>query len=179
MWTEKTAQPSLLLSTAMNTIRQRTIEKISQAFIACSSVDSFAQQVVDITRENFKFYFVSLWILDKKEQKIHFRTGTGELGRVMRERKFHVSTESKGMVATSVRENKVVIDAWSSRGGHLLYSLPLNAQKVSKLLVEFVEESIRPSPLFPSSSEIIVPLRTTEKPIGALDIHSDRKDDFD
>lgn len=157
----------------------KLIDQVSQIVKSSPTLNQFTQQVVDLIRDNFDFYFVSLFLVNAAREMVDFYAGTGEIGQVLRKLGHRFNITSKGMVGTAISENKVIIDDYYSGGGFFVTALPSNMQLQPISPPQFVTEVWRAHPLLPGTqSQIIIPLRTQQGIIGVLDIHSSKKEDF-
>ena len=160
-------------------ISTHVLEKINDIASSVANVDRFAREVVDLIRTEFKFYFMGVFLVDATGQWICFRAGTGEAGRIMREAGHRIGIDSQGMIGIATRENKICIDDFRSSGSFFVNALPSDVQQKPTLSLQRVDDPRRPSPLLPDTrSQMIVPLRRAKGVIGAIDIHSDKPDDF-
>lgn len=143
-------------------------------------LDQTTQRIVNLISESFGFYFVGLFLVNRRKQWVDFYAGTGEIGRLLREKGYRFGASTRGMMSISFSQNKVCIDDFLSSGGFLAVSLPPDMEIASIPVAEFVEDRYRPSPLLPETkSQMIIPLRVPQGVIGVIDIHSRTQDDFD
>lgn len=115
------------------------------------------QQVVDLIRERFDFYYVALFMLDEAGKNAVLRAGTGKAGRIMLERQHKLEVGDTSMIG------------WAC------------AHKQARIALDVGDEPVRfANPLLPQThSEMALPLRIGDKVIGALSIQSELPAAFD
>jgi GAF domain-containing protein len=140
--------------------RSRYLEASSQVSHTASSIldiDELIARIVDLIRERFDLYHVSMYMLDESGHWAEYRGGTGEAGRLDLERKFRLEVGGHSMVGqcTATAQARV-------------------AQDVSH------ETERVADPLLPDTrSEAVLPLIARGRVIGALDAQSAQLGSFD
>jgi GAF domain-containing protein len=114
-------------------------------------------QIVELIRERFDFYYVGLFLMDAEDRYAVLQQGTGEAGRVMKERGHRLEVGSQSTVG------------WAC------------ANKQARIALDVGQEAVRfANPLLPDMrSEMALPLRVGERVVGALDVQSTRVAAFD
>jgi GAF domain-containing protein len=112
--------------------------------------------VVELLREAFNYYHVSVSLVDRIAGDVVFRAGTGEAGKAMRQEQCRLKMGSEGIIG------------WVAGAGQ-----PLLVNDVSR------EPRFLPHPMLPETkAELAVPLQVGRKNIGVLDVQSDRPEAF-
>ena len=123
---------------------------VSRAITQVMEPEELLVRVVDLVRERFDFYYVGLFLLDDSGRQAILRAGTGEAGRIMRERKHRLEVGGQSMVG------------WVS------------ANRKARIALDVGQEAMRfANPLLPDTrSEMALPLQMGERMLGVLDIQS-------
>ena len=150
------------LAEATGKLRRRadqleTSAEIAHAATSLLDPDLVVTQVVEMIRERFDFYYVGLYLTDDVGRHAVLRQGTGEAGRVMKE-----------------RGHRLEIGTTSLVGGAC-------AHKQARIALDVGQDAVRfANPLLPDTrSEMALPLRVGERVVGALDVQSIQKAAFD
>ena len=135
------AHRSLLLQTAAS---------ISKSVIAILSPDELLQKTVEHIQERFNYYYVGIFLLDKKKEFAVLKAGTGKAGKEMLKAEHALAVGGKSMVGWSV------------------------AQAKARIALDVGEEAVRfDNPLLPETrSEMALPLVDRTEAIGALTVQS-------
>jgi GAF domain-containing protein len=123
---------------------------VSRAITQVMEPEELLVRVVDLIRERFDFYYVGLFLLDDSGRHAILQAGTGEAGRILRERKHYLEVGGQSMVG------------WVS------------ANRKARIALDVGQEAIRfANPLLPDTrSEMALPLQMGERVLGVLDIQS-------
>lgn len=142
-----------LLQTAHSFSNQLTLAaKVSSAANTILDRAKLTQEVVELIRDRFDFYYVGLFLVDESGDTAVLLAGTGAAGQQLVENGFQLPIDGTSMISTAI----------ISGHAHI-------AQDVGK-----AEEFYR-NPLLPDTqSELAVPLRTRGIITGALTIQSDK-----
>jgi signal transduction histidine kinase len=120
-------------------------------------LDTLLQQVVELIKERYGYYFVGILLLDDSGEYVTVRAGTGEPGHILREQGFRLKAGEEGIigwVAKHRRAARVNDVSQDSRYLHL--------------------------DLIPDTrSELVLPLVMGGTMLGVLDIQSDQLKTFD
>jgi len=114
-------------------------------------------QVVNLIQSRFSFYYVGLFLVDEVARYAVLQEGTGEAGRVMKERGHRLEIGGQSMVGAAC------------------------ANKQARIALDVGQAAVRfANPLLPDTrSEMALPLRAGERVIGALDVQSTQVAAFD
>ncbi len=131
--------------------------EIARAATALLDPDQLITRVVELIKERFGFYYVGLFILDENNRYAVLRQGTGEPGRVMKERKYRLEINDHSMIG------------WAC------------AHKQARIALDVGEDPVHfANPLLPDThSEMALPLRSRERILGALSVQSTKVAAFD
>lgn len=145
-----------------NTITQRThelnlrathLEAAARVARNISSFDDLASLLTDtieMIRDQFGYYHVGLFMVDEKREYAILKAATGEAGRRMLERNHRLKIGEEGLVGNSIEKNE-----------------PRISLDVGQDAIHF-----RNPDLPDTHSEMVLPLRSDGKTIGALDVQS-------
>jgi GAF domain-containing protein/HAMP domain-containing protein len=131
--------------------------EISHVATTLLDPDQLITQVVELIRERFNFYYVGLFLMDADNRYAVLQQGTGEAGRVMKERGHRLEIGSQSMVS------------W------------VCANKQARIALDVGQDAVHfANPLLPDTrSEMALPLRAGERVVGALDVQSTQVAAFD
>jgi GAF domain-containing protein len=122
-----------------------------------TSLDKLLNSAANQIRDRFGFYHVGVFFNDEKNEFAVLKAATGEAGRIMLERNHRLKIGEIGMVGYVAGKGE-----------------PRISSEVSEDLVYYK------NPLLPETrSEMVLPLRTKDRTIGALDVQSVAPDAFD
>ncbi len=142
-----------LLQTARAFSNQLSLAaEVSRAATTILDRALLTQEVVDLIRARFDFYYIGLFMVDESGDTAVLLAGTGEAGRLQVEKKHRLPLDGTSMVSTAI----------SSGQAHV-------AQDVH-LAPEFYRNPLLPD----TQAELAVPLRTRGIITGALTIQSDK-----
>ncbi len=114
-------------------------------------------ETVELLRSRFGFYHTHIYLLDEETQELVVRAGSGEVGRVLKERRHSIPlSREHSRVARAAREQatQVVNDT-------------------------ALDSDFLPNPLLPQTrSELSVPLIVGNRVLGVLDIQDDQPNRF-
>ena len=130
--------------------RTREIEASQRVTFAASertSPDELLRLVVNLMRDQFHLYHVQAYIVDEEEQAAVLRQSTGFAGRRLLQQKHHIPLDHPALVTKAISEGEPVVV--NDTGA---------------------DPNFMPNPLLPDTrSELVVPLKTGDRVIGALD----------
>lgn len=134
-----------------------TVADVGRAAASVLELDTLARQMVELVRGRFHFHYVALFLLDDAREYAVLQAGTGEEGRIMKERGHRLSVGGVSMVGAAC------------------------AQRQPRVAVDVGVEPIRfDNPLLPDTrSEIALPLIVGDRVLGALDVQSTEPNAFD
>ncbi len=129
-----------------------TAADVGRAAVSILEPENLTRRVVDLVRERFDLYYVGLFLLDETGEYAVLEAGTGEPGRIMKERGHKLQVGGKSMVgaACALRRARIALDVGA--------------------------EPVRfDNPLLPDTrSEMALPLMVGDRVLGALDVQSTR-----
>ncbi len=139
---------------AQNLAQQlRTVAEIARDIGAALSVQELLDKAVELIRERFDLYHVSVFLLDPQGLYAEVQASTGPAGEVMKRSGHRLAVGSPSVVGQAVAQGRPVV---------------VNAVEQSPIY--------RPNPLLPETqSEAAIPLKVGERILGALDVQSTRK----
>jgi len=135
---------------AERTEQLAAINQVAQVATSVLDVNELFTRAVNLIRDRFSFYHVSIFMLDSSGEYAVVRESTGEIGQTMKKQGHRLAVGSESMVgwATANRRPRVAHD------------------------VEIDEMHFK-NPLLPDTrSEIALPLIVGDRLIGALDVQS-------
>ncbi len=135
----------------------RTAADIARRLGAVLDPEQLLDQLVGLLQSRFGLYHAHVYMVDEAANKLVVRAGSGEVGKVLRERGHSISLDAeKSLVARAARERQAVL------------------VDDTTLVSDFM-----PNPLLPQTrSEMAVPLIFGDKVIGVLDVQDDQAHRF-
>ncbi|HEX6385086.1 MAG TPA: GAF domain-containing protein [Anaerolineae bacterium] len=129
---------------------------VSRAATTILDRDQLTQEVVELIRSRFDFYYVGLFLVDEKGEAAVLKAGTGEAGRRQVEQGHRLAVGGQSMIGASVADGRARVE-----------------QDVSQA------QAFARNPLLPDTrSELALPLRARGRTIGALTVQSAEKGAF-
>lgn len=137
-------------------IQLATAADVGRAAASILDLDTLTRQVVELVRDRFHLYYAGLFLLDKGGASAVLAAGTGEAGRIMKERGHKLEVGGVSMVGAAC------------------------ARRQAQIALDVGDEPNRfENPLLPSTrSEMALPLVVGERVIGALDVQSSEPSAF-
>jgi PAS domain S-box-containing protein len=135
----------------------RTAADIARRLGAILDPERLLQQVVELMQSRFGLYHAHIYVLDEATDRLVIRAGSGEVGRVLRERGHSIALDAeKSLVARAARGRETVLVNDTS-----------------------LESDFMPNPLLPQTrSEVALPLVVGDKVLGVLDVQDDQAGRF-
>jgi GAF domain-containing protein len=155
---ERTAELSKASESLAHRANQLQVSsEVSRVATTLTDPEQLISQVVELIRERFDFYYVGLFLVDADNRYAVLQQGTGEAGRVMKERGHRLEIGSQSMVS------------W------------VCANKQARIALDVGQDAVHfANPLLPDTrSEMALPLRAGERVVGALDVQSTQVAAFD
>ncbi|MCP4358002.1 MAG: GAF domain-containing protein [Chloroflexi bacterium] len=122
---------------------------VSHAATTILDQDKLIEEVVELIRSRFNFYYVGLFLVNKAENKAVLQAGTGEAGRQMVAQNYYLAIDENSMIGTA------------SATGEARVEQDIQATAFTR------------NPHLPQTrAELALPLRTRERTIGALTVQS-------
>ena len=146
----------LLERSERQTEQLKAVAQVGKAVAELTELDELLSSTVDLIRDQFGFYHVSIFLVDEAREWAVVRASTGEVGRIMVERPHRLKVGSKSIVGyvTAKLSPRVALDVGEDR-------------------VHF------DNPLLPEThSEMALPMILREQVIGALDVQSTKVNAF-
>lgn len=129
---------------------------IGQAMSQMLELNELLSAAVEIIRDRFAFYHVSIFLLDEENRYAHLTASTGEIGERMLARKHRLPIDANSVIGRAAQAADVIVarDTEQESGHSYNELLPY------------------------TRSELAVPIADTEGMIGALDVQSRLPDAF-
>lgn len=147
------AQARLIKIVHRRNLQLETSNEVSQRITLALVMDDLLSELVHLIQERLGLYHVHVYLLDSQSNVLTVHEGTGEPGRIMKQRKHSLSVEEGivGHVATTAE--------------------PYLAEDVSRCTY------FKANPLLPGTrSELAVPLVVGDHVVGVLDVQCDQLD---
>lgn len=123
---------------------------VSRAATTILDRDQLIQEVVELIRNRFDYYYVGLFLVDTAGKTAVLAAGTGEAGKRQLEQNHHHPVNTKSMVGNAISTGQTHVEQDVTQAVHF-----------------------RPNPLLPDTrSEIALPLHIRGRVIGALTVQS-------
>ncbi len=137
--------------------RLQASAQVSRAATTLLDPDQLIPRVVELIQQRFGFYYVGLFLADQDNRYAVLEAGTGEAGRIMKERGHRLEIGGQSMVG------------WTC------------ANRKARIALDVGREAVRfANPLLPATrSEMALPLQVGERVLGALTVQSDQPSAFD
>ena len=134
-----------------------TAVQVSRAVTSVLALDELLPQVVDVVRERFGLYYVGVFLLDAAGEWAVLRAGTGPAGRQMLDNGHRLAVGGSSMIGQCVSTGQ------------------------ARIALDVGDEAYRfDNPLLPETrSEMALPLRWREEPMGAMTVQSAAEAAFD
>ncbi len=133
-----------------------TAADIARAATGVLDLDTLLSQVVNLIRDRFNYYHVSIYLLDEESDELYLREGTGEVGAALKSSR-HAVQRGPGSIPGQV----------AALGERYV------AHEVSG------DPHFLASPMLPETrSELGVPIKIGETIVGALDVQHSRPNAF-
>ena len=134
----------------------RTAAEVARAITSTPSLEDLLSRAVELIRDRFGYYHVSLFLLDEERRFAVLRESTGEVGALLKARGHRLEVGSQSMIGWVTANNR-----------------PRLASDVGQDPLHMVNE------LLPETrSEAALPLQVTGRVLGALDVQSKKRDAF-
>ncbi|MBN2390197.1 MAG: MEKHLA domain-containing protein [Anaerolineae bacterium] len=139
------------------TTQLRTAADIARRLGTILDSEQLLQEVVELIQSRFGLYHAHIYLLDAETNVLKLSTGSGEVGRVLRERGHSIPMDAeKSLVARAARAGSTVLVADTA-----------------------LEADFMPNPLLPQTrSELSLPLVVGNTPLGVLDLQDDQAGRF-
>ena len=156
-----TEQLLYVIGSLESQVKERTNDlllsmEVGQRAAAIRNLDELLPIITEFIRQQFRLYYVHVYLLDDTQQKLVIRAGTGTVGEALMSRR-HSLPVGLGSIVGRVAADKqpIVVSDTSTSDIH------------------------KPNPLLPDTrSELAVPLIVEDQVIGVLDMQSNQVDTF-
>ena len=130
--------------------------EIGKLVTSTLDLNAIFERSVNLVVERFGYYHAAIFMIDESGFNAYLQEATGAAGQKLKERRHYLPVGSKSTVGEATRSGEVVV---------------VNNTKLSSLH--------KPNPLLPETkAETAMPLRISNRIIGALDIQSTEVDAF-
>jgi PAS domain S-box-containing protein len=135
----------------------RTAAEVSERLSTILDPNELLDELVDLLQSRFGFYHAHIYLLDEQEERLVVAAGSGEVGRVLKERRHAIPTDrEQSLVARAARDRKIV-----------------------RVNDTSLDSDFLPNPLLPQTrSEVAVPLVIGGRVLGVLDVQDDQPNRF-
>jgi len=130
--------------------------QVARAVTATPSLDDLLFKAVNLIRDQFGFYYVSIFLLDEPNEYAELVEATGEVGKALIARSHRLRVGGQSMIGWVTQNNQ-----------------PRVASEVSQDPVHFRNEFLPET-----RAELAVPLQLGGRVLGALDVQSDQPESF-
>ncbi len=142
---------------AERTAQLRASGEVGRAAASILDTNQLLRQTVNLITDRFGFYYAAIFTLDSPGKWAVLREGTGEAGRILKERGHRLEVGGQSMVGAAAKTLE-----------------PQIALRVGAATTRFA------NPLLPDTqSEIALPLVVGNRVLGALDVQSTQAEAFD
>lgn len=173
------------LATANALLQRRALQfqaaaQVSHAVTSVLDPDELVQEAVNRIRDQFGLYYVGLFLIDESGEWAVLRAGTGEAGRQMLAQGYRLEMNGNSTTDRCIAnaQARIALDIASAQAR--LHSAEASAEPGEEAVyLDDVIEIVEVNPLLPETrSEIALPLLSSGRVIGALDIHSTEREAF-
>jgi len=130
--------------------------QVARAVTATPSLDDLLFKAVNMIRDQFGYYYVSIFLLDERHENAELAEATGEVGKALIARRHRLKVGGQSMIGWVTQNNQ-----------------PRVASEVSQDPVHFRNEFLPDT-----RAELAVPLQVGGLVLGALDVQSDQPETF-
>lgn len=163
----------------LKVIESKARDNISKFGKTSATFKEFAELTVNLLVDEFKLSHSAIFWVDTKREFANMLAGTGEGGKRMVERghKWNLLV-GHSAVSSTVTENAVCIDVFNLPFMGIFYcKISSDPQDFSIPPFEFLEKGGFGCPDLPETRQrLVLPLRTENEVVGALDIHTNALD---
>jgi GAF domain-containing protein len=139
------------------TAQLRASAEVGRVAASILDTEQLLQQTVNLITERFGFYYAAIFTPDPASQYALLRAGTGEAGRLMKERQHRLAIGGASMVGTAIETRK-----------------PKIARQIGAGVIRFANPL-----LSETQSEVALPLIVGSRVLGALNVQAIQPDAFD
>ncbi len=135
----------------------RTASEVARAVTSVTALDDLLRRAVELIKDQFGYYHVSIFLFDRTGKYAILREATGEIGEALKARGHRLAVGSESVIGWVTANNQ-----------------PRIASNVSEDPIHFKNEFLPQT-----QAEAAVPLRVADEVLGALDVQSTEVDAFD
>ena len=134
----------------------RTASEVARAVISSPSLDDLLRRAVDLIRQQFHFDYVSIFLIEEEGDFAQLQEATGDIGGALKAQGYIVPVGSASIIGwvTSNNQPRLVSD------------------------VQPDSAALRRDLMPDTRSELAVPLQTSGRVLGAIDVQSSSRDAF-
>ncbi|RMF34239.1 MAG: HAMP domain-containing protein [Chloroflexi bacterium] len=157
---QKVAERTRQLQEANAEIRYQAIQLATSAEVgrivtSILDLESLLPQVVELIRDAFSAYHVSLFLIDEEGEWALLREGTGALGERLKREGYRLPVDESNLVGRAISRREPCLAVGEDR------------------------QALADTETFPyTRAELTIPLVVRDRPIGALSVHSLEEDAF-
>ncbi|MBN1179426.1 MAG: GAF domain-containing protein, partial [Anaerolineae bacterium] len=135
----------------------RTSADIARRLATILDPDELLEEVVELLQSRFGLYHAHIYLLDEDAHMLRMQIGSGEVGRVLKERRHTIPLDAEqSLVAQAARSKASVLVSDTEQ-----------------------EPAFMPNPLLPQTrSELAIPLVVSDKVLGVLDLQANQPNRF-
>jgi HAMP domain-containing protein len=134
----------------------RTASEVARAVISSPSLDDLLRRAVELIRQQFKFDYVSIFLIEEEGDFAQLQEATGEIGGALKAQGYIVPVGSPSIIGWVTRNNQA----------RLISDLQPDAAALRRDLMP------------DTRSELAVPLQTSGRVLGSIDVQSTSRDAF-
>ncbi len=146
----------LLQTTRSFSTQLEVAAEVSRAASTILDQTQLIEEVVNLIRERFSFYYVGLFLVDEATNTAVLKAGTGKAGKIQLARKHALEINDNSMIGAAIASESAFVE-----------------QDVTHA------KAFKRNPILPDTeSELALPLRTHDRTIGALTVQSAERGAF-
>jgi hypothetical protein len=138
--------------------------------------DDLLREICNLVCNRLELVFVGIFFLNKPNELIEFRAGSGEAGKFLLEQGHHISWGANSFSERSIKSDEIWLISQPARKISKCPLPPINKMQINASLVfydsPFVNEFL-PHPLIIGDWQLSLPLRTQRGRFGTLWIYHD------
>ena len=139
--------------------RTRQLKAANEVGQVASSIlnpDELMSRIVNLITSQFGYYYAAVYLVTPDEKYAELSEATGEAGRVLKQNQHRLELNSRGAIATSIREKTACMAQIATE----------ETYRAANLLLPYTR------------SEVALPLIIRDRVLGALNVQSTKEADF-
>ncbi|MDF1498891.1 MAG: GAF domain-containing protein [Anaerolineales bacterium] len=134
----------------------RTASEVARAVISSPSLDDLLRRAVELIRQQFNFDYVSIFLIEEEGDFVQLQEATGDIGGALKAQGYIVPVGSPSIIGwvTSNNQPRLISD------------------------IQPDSAALRRDLMPDTRSELAVPLQTSGRVLGAIDVQSSSRDAF-